>query len=618
MGHFVSGKDTRFDKTPVEWLPVGAQIGEIVNGWAKRSDIVAFVGEGAGHGSPACFVPALAEVEVNVALAFGEGMDPAFIDDLTKRRVQFDHPVAMGAILHEAMHAKHSRYDLAEVAALKDKFVGGLITWFEETRIEARGVKAYPENRSFLRACALRLVIGDLKEDEDFTARGIQAFSQLMLLTLARIDAGVLDAEDVEVVQDAAVKFFGEDTLAKLRSVWLRAQAHKADEDWKPQEKLAEEWIEILKESGNDPKSDPEDLPEWLKELLKSMVGEGSESGEGDGDGDPQDGEGGGSGGGLLERMAGEVETDAQGEGYGQVAEEAAQEAAKARDEAAAEAKDHKETASKVFGRGTGPGPARTSSRLIEKRPPEPKERVAAVALAKALERARYRDRVVVKRSSVVPPGRLNARRAIAAAEQKSRGAEVTAEAWKRKQRFHTDDPTLTVGVLVDISGSMGGAMEPMASSAWILSEAVRRVQGKVAMVYYGNDVFPVLAPGQHLGEVNVYNAPDGTEKFDKAFKALDGSLNLVNGTGARLLVIVSDLYYTGYEGQRTKYWMQRCRDAGVAVVVVPFEYEDHAREVVKKIRGVEVVPCRATRDVVGAAKAIGEMAITQMEIASR
>lgn len=615
MGHFSVSKTSRFDKTPDEWLAVGAQIGEIVNGWAKRSDIVAFVGEGAGHGAPACFVPALAEVEVNVDLAFGEGFDPEFIGDLTRRREQFDYPVAMGAILHEAMHAKHSLYDLAAVAELKDKFLSGLITWFEETRIEARGVKAYPGNRSFLRSCALRLVLGDLKEDEDFTARGVQAFSQLMLLTLARVDAGVLDTEDIQIVHDAAFKFFGEETMRKLRTVWVRAQAHRLDDDWEPQLKLAEEWVEILKESGNDPADDPDGLPDWLKELLKSMVGEGSDSGDGEG----EDGEGSGSGGGgMLSDMADDTEADAQGEGYGQAVQEIADENAKARAEAGAERETHKEMAGKVFGRGTGPGGGSTGSRLVEKRPATPKERVAAVALAKALDRARYRDRIVTKRSSIVPPGRLNTRRAIAAAEQKSRGAEVTAEAWKRKQRKHAEDPNLTVGVLVDISGSMGSAMEPMASSAWILSEAVRRIQGKVAMVYYGNDVFPVLKPGQHLPEVNVYSAPDGTEKFDKAFQALDGALNLTAGSGARLLVIVSDLYYTGHEGRRTTYWMQRCRDAGVAVIVVPFEYEDHAREVVRKIKGVEVVPCKATRDVVGAAKSIGASAIKQLEVASQ
>lgn len=253
----------------------------------------------------------------------------------------------------------------------------------------------------------------------------------------------------------------------------------------------------------------------------------------------------------------------------------------------------------------------------MEERAPKAQERIAAVALAKELDRARYRDRVVVKRKSVVPPGRLGSRQALAAAEQRSRGVEVTATPWTRKQRFHTEDPELKVGMLVDISGSMGGAMEPMASAAWVVSEAARRIQGKVASVYYGNSVFPVLKPGQHLDKVQVYSAPDGTEKFDQAFRALNGAMGLLDDSGARLLVVVSDLYYTGWEGERTVYWMKRCREAGVAVIVVPFGYDDTAKATVKGIPGVEVVGSHLTGDIVGAAKVIGAAAVRQLEVVS-
>jgi hypothetical protein len=123
---------------------------------------------------------------------------------------------------------------------------------------------------------------------------------------------------------------------------------------------------------------------------------------------------------------------------------------------------------------------------------------------------------------------------------------------------------------MVDISGSMSSAMNPMASTAWIMSEAVRRVQGRCAMVYYGSDVFPTLKAGQRLKEVNVYSAPDGTEKFDRAFRALDGALNLINGEGARLLVVVSDGHYTHEETESAKAWVARCSKNGVAVLWLP------------------------------------------------
>ena len=86
-----------------------------------------------------------------------------------------------------------------------------------------------------------------------------------------------------------------------------------------------------------------------------------------------------------------------------------------------------------------------------------------------------------------------------------ARGVRQEVAPFRKKVRKQTDEPTLTVGVMVDISGSMSSAMEPMASTAWIMSEAVRRVQGKTAMVYYGNEVFTTLKPGQHLGDVKVW-----------------------------------------------------------------------------------------------------------------
>ena len=614
MGHLYSGKESRFTKTPTAWLPIGRQINTLVNDWSGRSDIVTFIGEGAGHGHPACFVPAIAEMEVNVDAAFGEEVSPEYIGDLTQRSVQFDHTVAMGAVLHEAMHAKHSTLDLlVEINKEENEFKRNVATWLEESRIEKRGIQAFPENRAFLRACALRLVIGDLKDSEDYAGHGIKAFSQLMLLTLARVDAGVLDPEDVEIVQKAADQFFSAKTMRRLRSVWTRGQRHRNDSDGTVLLTLAQEWCDILADAGQDPADDKSgELPDWLTELLSEMMG----SGEGD---DGKDGEGSGSGRGILSDMADDVEIDAQSEANSQATKEAREAEAERRAKDASEAKTHRSAAAEVFGRGTGPGASRSYSELAEERSPNTDERRAAVALSKALDRARYRDRVSVKRSSVVPPGRLNARRALAASEQRARGAEVTAEVWSRKQRKHADDPNLTVGVLVDISGSMGMAMEPMASTAWILSEAARRVQGKCSMVYYGNDVFPTLSPGEHMKSVKVYTAPDGTEKFDKAFQALDGKLNLLTSTGARLLVVVSDLYYTGYEGERTTYWMQRCRNAGIAVVVVPFEYDAHASTVVAPIRGVEVVPNSLTsRDIVGAAQAIGDAAVRQLQVVSQ
>jgi hypothetical protein len=207
-------------------------------------------------------------------------------------------------------------------------------------------------------------------------------------------------------------------------------------------------------------------------------------------------------------------------------------------------------------------------------------ERQASVTIAKWLEKAKYRDRDVTEIASSLPPGRLRTRAIVQGKALEARGVYQQTQPWRRKVRKMTDDPTLTVGVMVDISGSMNSAMEPMATTAWVMSEAVRRVQGRTAMVYYGNEVFPTLKPGQHLDQVNVWEANDGYEKFDEAFRALDGALNLLNGTGARLLVVTSDGAYRSKEQERSIHWVTRCKQAGVAVLWLPFDNGHYARSV--------------------------------------
>jgi formylmethanofuran:tetrahydromethanopterin formyltransferase len=128
-------------------------------------------------------------------------------------------------------------------------------------------------------------------------------------------------------------------------------------------------------------------------------------------------------------------------------------------------------------------------------------------------------------------------------------------------------------------------------------------------MVYYGSGVFPTLKPGQHLPEVNVYTAPDGTEKFDKAFKALDGSLNLLNGTGARLLVVVSDGCYTPDEIENAKKWVRECEKSGVAIMWLPFTQEYQLGYVRSIVKGTSVALLQDVKDPADAALQIGKAA---------
>ena len=563
MGHINYDNKLRGGLTTApEWLKVGASIGELTNFFAGRYDVAAYVGAKTSSNAPACFAPAVAEVEVNPELAFGKGILPDQVGDLMQRPVQFTWPRATGLIFHEAMHARFSTWDIPKAAEVLTQKEMRALVLLEEGRIERKGLDLFPDNACFLRSCVLELVLGDLA-DEPIEATPTRAAAEILALTSARVDAGSITADDVAGIEDVIMKKIGIDLFDKLREIWVKVQ--------------------------DTPATDTETLYELAREWSKVVEDAAAEAGEGD---EPEEG---GSAGGpgddimegvmkALREAAEDTSIAANDDVADQQTREEWREEVQARSSKASRRSENTKTATEVFGKGTGPvADTRTSSRLIATRKPYNDERAAAVKLSALLDKAKYRDRDATEISSIVPPGRLRTRAMVQGAALKSKGVLTQVEPWRRTVRKHTDDPTLSVGVLVDISGSMADAMEPMAVTAWILSEAVRRVQGKAAMIYYGQGVFPVLKPGQHLDEVNVYSASDGTERFDKAFKALDGSLNLLDGTGARMLVVVSDGCYVRDEENKAKQWVRACEAAGVAVTWIDFDHSGlHAKQIIK------------------------------------
>lgn len=531
-----------------EWLPMSAWTGQLANEWAGRSDIVAYVDSTASvdSGVAALFDPARAEVEVNTKIAFGPLATPESVGDIRKRRTQFSYPVATGAIFHEAMHARFTKWDLSKAIEALQPNEYKALHLLEEGRIERLGVDTFPHFKNFLRASAIGIAIGDVQA-ENFEGSTIRFLAQSMGLILARVDAGVLDETDASTYREALHEALTPEVVQEFREVWLEFQLLAGYETEMAYE-LARKWEALIqkhKQEGED---------------------EDGEGGTGSGEGNPRYEE---IVQGILDALKedeGNTAIAASDELDDQQTSEEYKEQAEARSASAkSEAKD-KTNADKTFST-TGPGSGKTSSRLREKRAPNSAERTAAVKLGGLLDKAKYRDRVEIRGTAITPPGRLRTRALIQNRAMKENGVHATVEPWRRTIRKNTDDPTLKVGVMVDISGSMGGAMEPMASTAWVLSEAVRRIQGRAAMVYYGESVFATLKPGQHLTDVAVYTAPDGTEKFNEAASALNGAMNLTGGSGARLMVVVSDGIYTDNETPKAKEWVKRMTDNGVGVV---------------------------------------------------
>jgi hypothetical protein len=550
MSHFGTSK-TEIKHTPKEWLKIGSQIGQLVNKWSERNDLVAYVGEELSAPVPALYDPYSSEVEVNTKIAFGT-TNPDLIGDLNERPMMFEFPKATGAILHEALHARFTQWDLAKSSKDLTPAQNEALHLLEESRIEGLGVLAFPKNRVFLKACAMEIVIGELDEEALSHLTTTRASAKLAGLVGSRIDAGVLDLADVKEVIDLVRTNLGDELYGKLRDLWRKAQQHSQHNNAEPMYPLAIEWDRLVEERADEmgePKK-PEGgggfpMPKEMVKAIKEALENGADET-----------------GFQVVVEAGEQEQDERWEA--EVKDKA--------DESKRREKNSSE-ATKVFSKSSGEVATNTSaSRLVETRKPKSAERVASVKVSQMLEKAKYRERDVTIRTSVLPQGRLRSRTLVQGQALKSKGITTPVEAWKHKTRKHTDEPTLSIGVMVDISGSMGGAMTPMGITAWVLANAGRRIQAKTAMVYYGSGVFPTLRIGEKLDEVKIYSAPDGTERFDQAFRALDGHLTLLDGKGARLLVVVSDGHYSGSEPAHAKKWVAECDKKGVAVLWLTFD----------------------------------------------
>ena len=556
MAHYVSRLDTRTSTTPPEWLATCSQIGQVVNTWAGRSDLVVYAGSDAGYGHTACFIKTSAEIEINLPIAFGEWATPAFVGDFTERATQFDWANATGVIYHEALHARYSEWNIEVLEAMGEQ-VFSVFSVLDEARIERYGVLSMPENQPLLRASAMNLALGDLNEDAIAKMSEVRQVAFVCALALARVDAGVLKLADVRATYDKVIEVIGQELFDNLRSIWLEFQKLPTSQVERGRE-LAEKWIELLNEADPQPEGGCE-FP----------------VGEGEGEGEPSDEKGEGKGKGrvlkalkdAMDEDAGNSATDVEQNLQDQQTKEEQKQELKERGSKSERQNKTKREASKVFSNSSGGGTGTSNSRLQEQRQPKGTERASAVRLAQMLDKAKYRERSITEVKSVLPQGRLKTRIAIQNSAMKSKGIKSEVPAWRYTKRKHTDDPTLSIGVMVDISGSMSSAMDAMATTAWVLSEAGRRVQARTAMVYFGQDVFATLKVGQKLEQVSVYTAPDGTEVFGRAFDALDGHLNLVYSDGVKLLVVVSDGHYTSNEHTNATNAVKLCAENGVAVL---------------------------------------------------
>ena len=603
-----------FATSDPDLYPVAAQVGTLVNGRASRTDITAVVSATAGHGAPACFIPALAEIHLNT-----EVIDIGAHDKVDFRDALWSltHAPAVGALCHEASHAQHSLFDPAELMETygATRKMLDVITTLEEPRVEGLARAKRPSDRTFLRGCAMDIVARDFKIHDSAYGASVAAG-----LLLARVDAGILSKAEVKDFRTKIEGVLGTDVLAALEPLWQRFLGLD-DDDYPAMVEVAAAWLEALGE-------DPEDTEGMAGESMIVVMmpgdpgeGEGSGGGKGEGEGEGSgegddseskggEGEGEGEGSGFGESIMGKVR-EADTKIDGEIAEKRGDERdsrKRAEGEADKARKDESDKPHKAAFRPgglTGYSPD-GFAHMTGKRAPTSDERRAAKSLASTLERIDFRDKAVAKVTSAVPPGRLRGAAAVQDAAMRSMGRESEAALWAAKRRVKVDSTPLTIGFAVDISGSMSSAMQPLASTQWVVSTAGAHIDAKVASVHFGNKVHGVTPAGVREKDVRIFYPGDGSEAFKAAALAIDKELNLLDGHGARLLFVASDGYFVnGRDESYAKTFMPLAKRKGVAVIFLNFT--GHCTPY-----GAKVVDCRG-KSPVEVAALVGKAAVKEL-----
>ncbi|MFI7543771.1 VWA domain-containing protein [Actinoplanes sp. NPDC049599] len=299
----------------------------------------------------------------------------------------------------------------------------------------------------------------------------------LAALLLARVDARIITSKDVRTVRAAVTDVLGRRRLTALREIWQ--QAHTVDDtDAHTMIDLARRWCQIL---GIDP--------------------------------DQQH----------------TVPAADPGEFPGRLAQAIT---------------DYLATVDRLT-------PSQHAARILQHRhsppndwrrsDPTEQQRRAARDLAARITHARTRNPEPGAKSSLIPPGRLRTRHAITADAQTAQGQLPTAAPWQQRTQLPPPKPTLHLGILADLSGSMEPYADELSSAAWIFAHAARRSEAVTTTIGFGSHTSVLVAPGARPQQVLHMIADQATSTFPEAVKVADRLLDLRHGRTLRMLVVVSD-----------------------------------------------------------------------------
>lgn len=463
------------------------------------------------------------------------GADPDQVDFL-KKSWRLLHPLAVGSLLHECSHELATRefptellerWKLAKLPYTQTHV--DIMMTLEEHRCEAIFAKKYPQARPFFARLVLDIISRNIKlHNTAYSAAG------LLALVMGREACGTLTAEQVAPFRQQIETVLSAQQVEALMSLIARYDK-AAFSDAEGVHQVITEWLEVL---GVD-LSDPEESSPVLLMTPQDSDNSATDDPSGDGDGDGE------SFGEAVARVAAEMGMDIVLDMGDQAQEEADKEAAAANGKNAEEAKEAQKMANIIF----------TSSAISEKQThtsthvtwvdPTAEERAASTLLAQTLQNLAVQDPEIVRTRMTRPGKRLNGRGLMQRYTTEMQGRIPQVPYWDGNHRRIPPNPKLRVGVLVDVSGSMSGYAEPLASTAYILSQSITKADGEFTTIAFGSSAYGVIRSGQVVTKKPLIYPCDGWENIRDAITGADGELGLLHQPdGVRVLFILSDGHY--------------------------------------------------------------------------
>jgi hypothetical protein len=410
-----------------------------------------------------------------------------------------------GVFVHECGHARHTPESRPQLEGINDQVLQSVIL-LEEIRMEARVVEDNPDDAKWLRASAKNIIL----ENSELPDAGSALASTV--LVEGRVFAGSLEQEDVREIAKLSEELLEKDTKKEALRI-ARETTSLRDDDVQGLLRLAEDLAKLF---PKDASSDS------LKDAIESALGEAAEMAEGEG----------------MEEMA-ELLRSAEARAEIRKALAASEE--------------------NTVGAATGSEPGEGEREATTK------ERLARNRLAEKLKRVRWRERIKTKRSSLLPPGRLRTREALRRSAEADAGKLASAKPWKRTVRKTVPYPKLTMGILLDTSGSMSYSADEISGSLWAIANATADNGGMVAASLFGNTTKTIVSAGNPPRHVKQFQPHGGTDHVRGGIELLSDELVWEREEGPRILTIISDGYWM-HERDAIRA-IEEIRDRGILVI---------------------------------------------------